>query len=698
VIGRAFASDAAPLPATPEVLISYGLWQRRFGGRGDIIGEAVSIEGRVPAQIIGVLPRGFDFPGSVDAWANVGLRGPIAPARREQRFFRAIGRIAAGQSVDSARRELSGISAQLEREHPASNRGWTADLERLHDAASRDVRPALVALLGAVAGVLLIGCANVANLLLAQARARRREMAVRLALGAGAVRLVRQCFVEAVVLAALGTVAGLTLGKWITSVLIRVAPPGISQPANASSGPVLLFAAAAGLACAAVIGLAPALQAWRAESHGGIRSDGRAVTGQGARVRRFLIAAEVAIVVLLLTGALLLTRTFVKLRGVDLGFATRQVLSVETRWPTVRFPPTPGVRAWPRVQRAVDGLIAAVESVPGVDAAGLVTDLPLTGAAFAGRTWRADAPGASGLEPPTSPGDHAPADVTVVTAGYFPAMGIPFLRGRNFVDADRFSDEQLNDARIPRFGVVVVNAALSERFFPNEDPIGRRLVLRDVEEFGAFRTIVGVVANVRQRALSEPAVPAVYIPHAQQPDVFRPTIAVRSRLPPDAIAEAIRQRIAAFDPQLLVLRMRPMEDIVSGALSGPRFNLLVLVSFAAVALGLSAIGIYGVVAFLVTQRTREIGIRMALGARAADVLRLVLREGMAPVILGTAAGLVAAVAATRAIRSMLFGVTPLDPVSLAVAPALLGVVALLACYLPARRATRVDPLVALREE
>jgi predicted permease len=698
VLGRAFTTDAAPLPAIPEVMISHGLWQRRFGGRTDIIGEAVSIEGRVPAQIIGVMPRGFDFPGSADAWANVGLRGPVTPARRGQRFFQGVGRIAAGQSVEGARRELAGISAQLEREHPDSNLGWTADLEPLAAALVSVNKAALFALLGAVSGVLLIGCANVANLLLARATTRQHEMSVRVALGAGTPRLLRQCFTEALVLCILGTVTGLWVGDWMTRLLVRMAPPEPRLNEAGMNAALLLFALGACLASTVLVGVIPALQSARAARAGALRLQPRGMAGGGGTLRRVLIAGEVGVVVLLLTTAVLFARSFVRLRGVDLGFAPRRVLSVETRWPTGRFPPAPGVRAWPRIQRAVDGLIAAVATVPGVEAAGLVTDLPLTGAAFAGRTWRADAPGASGLEPPTSPGDRAKADITVVTAGYFPAMDIPFLRGRNFVDADRLSDEQLNDSRLPRSGVVVVNAALAERFFPNEDPIGRSLVLRDAEEFGAVRTIVGVVADVRQRAVTETAVPAAYIPHAQQPDVFRPMIAVRSALPPEAIAGAIRERLRAFDPQLLVLRIRPMDEIVSGALARPRFNLLLIGSFALIALGLAAVGIYGVVAFLVTQRTREIGIRMALGARAADVLRLVLREGMTPVVVGGVGGMIAAVAATRGIRSMLFGVTPLDPVSFAAAPALLAAVALLACYLPARRATRVDPLVALRDE
>jgi putative ABC transport system permease protein len=277
-------------------------------------------------------------------------------------------------------------------------------------------------------------------------------------------------------------------------------------------------------------------------------------------------------------------------------------------------------------------------------------------------------------------------------------MGVPILRGRNFIQSDRLTDAQLTDTRLARTGVLIVNSAFASRYFPDQDPIGRTLVVYDDQEFGWSRTIVGVAGDIRGHAIAESASPAIYIPHAQHPDVFVPSLLVRSTLPPDALAKVIRERIAAYDPALLVQRIRPMDDVVTGALSRPRFNLVLLSAFAGVALALSAVGLYGVLAYLVAQRTREIGIRMALGARAADVVRLVLREGMAPVAVGGVAGMMAAVLATRALRSMLFGVTPLDPVSFAAAPALLTVVALLACYLPARRATRVDPLVALREE
>ena len=358
----------------------------------------------------------------------------------------------------------------------------------------------------------------------------------------------------------------------------------------------------------------------------------------------------------------------------------------------------PGTRPWPRVQRAIDGLIDAVSAVPGVEAVGLVTDVPLTGDPASGTVWRADAPGAHGLTPPTEARDRWKADLQIVGAGSFPAMGLTFLRGRNFLPTDRFTDEQLNDAALPRSGVVVVNATFASRYFSGEDPVGRTLVVYDDQTFGDAKTIIGVVSDVRGRTVAEAPVPVVFIPHAQHPDVVRPSLVIRSSLPFASIAAAVRQRLAELDSQLLILRIRPMDAVVSTALSRPRFNVLLLSSFAIVALALASVGIYGILAYLVTQRTREIGIRMALGARAADVLRLVLREGMTPVALGGIAGMLAAVLTTRALRSMLFGVTPLDPVSFAAAPALLACVALLACYVPARRATRVDPLVALRDE
>jgi putative ABC transport system permease protein len=689
--------ESASAGAPGQFVISYGLWQRVFGGDRGVVGRRIMIEGRLPREIVGVMPRGFAFPDRTEAWTSMPM-APVPASRRRSLTFQALARLAPGETIEDARRELRDISRQLETEQPVSNAGWSAAAEPLGGSDAGPARFALEALMAAVAGVLLIGCANVANLLLARASSRRRELAVRAALGAGVVRMLRLCLAEAALLSGIGVVTGLLLGKWLADVLVHLAPadvPGLDRAGM--GGPVFLFAASLGVVAAVSTGLVPALQAIRADLHGGMRPDLRSAGHRSGTPRRLLIAAEVAVVVLLLTSALLLVRTFVKLRAVDLGFDAHHVLEVEARWPIGTLFGKPG-QQWPRVQRAVDGLLNTVETIPGIEAAGVVSDVPLTGGTGEGAVWRADAPGARDLNPPTDARARWRADVSVVTPGYFAALGIPVVRGRNFTAADRFSDEQLANPALPRSGVIIINAEFASQYFPHEDPVGRVLVAPDLAAFGAVRTIVGVAGDIRGRAISEIPRPTAFIPHAENPDVFRPSLLIRSTLPSSAVAEVVRRRLAEYDRNLLILRIRPMGDIVSGALSKPRFNLLLLSSFAIVALGLSALGIYGVLAYVVTQRTREIGIRVALGAQGRDVLRMLVREGMAPVAAGACAGIAASVVAARLIRSLLFGVTPNDAVSLAGAPLLLMVVALLACYLPARRALAVDPLVALRDE
>ena len=690
--------ETPPTGSLGQFVISYGLWQRIFGGDPGVIGRRIMIEGRLPREIVGVMPRGFAFPERTEAWTSLPMTS-VAPSRRRNVTFQALARLAPGATIESAQRELQDISRQLETEQPASNAGWSADVRPLAGADAGAARFALEALMAAVAGVLLIGCANVANLLLARATSRRREIAVRVALGAGAGRIVRLFLAEAAMVSGAGVIAGLALGDWLAGVLVHFAPPDVPGLAHVGmSGGVFAFAAALGFFTTAATGVAPALHAIRADVRG-TRPDLRSATDRGTALRRWIVAGEIAIVVLLLTSALLLLRTFVKLRGVDLGFDTSQIAEVEARWPIGTLFGTGGRgQQWPRVQRAADGLIESVASLPGVEAVGLITEPPLTGGDTAGTGWRADAADAHGMNPPSDPRDLLKADVAVVSPGYFAALRIPVLRGRNFTAADRFTDEQLINPALPRSGVVIVNAALASRYFPGEDPVGHSLVIPDLGAFAAVRTIIGVVGDVRAHAVDKAPGPTVFIPHAQNPDVIRPSLVVRSSLPFTAVSESIRQRIAEYDPKLLVLRIRPMDDVVSGALSRPRFNLLLLSSFALVALALSAIGIYGVVAYLVTQRTREIGIRLALGAGAGDVLQWMIRDGMIPVAAGALAGVGASVLAARAIRSLLFGVSPADPVSLAGAPLLLVVIALLACYLPARRALAVDPIVALRDE
>jgi putative ABC transport system permease protein len=479
---------------------------------------------------------------------------------------------------------------------------------------------------------------------------------------------------------------------------VSLAPADIPHLGEITAPTLIGFAVVAGVLTTAFLAVIPAVQMTASAARETVRPDTRAATPRAAMARRLLIGGEVAVVALLLTGALLFLRTFVSLRGVDLGFEPDRVWSVSARWPIGRFASVPGTRMWPGIQAAVDGLIETVRAVPGVEAAGLITEVPLTASPYSGTVWRDDAPGAAGLTSPTDARDRWRADLIIVTAGYFDALRLPFLRGRNFAETDRWTDDQLNASTAPDGGVAIVNQAFAARYFPGRDPVGRALVLDNDQTFGWHRTIVGVVADVRGRAVAEAPEPTVFVPHGQHPDVFLPSLIVRTPLPPSAVAPAIRESVARYDPRLLVQRIRPMEDVVAGALSRPRFNLLLVGSFAMVGLLLAAMGIYGVVSFLVTQRTREIGIRMALGARARDVRWLVVRDGMMPVVAGVVCGLAAAIPASRAIRSLLFGVVPLDAASFGIAPAVLVLAAATACYLPARRASRLDPLAALRED
>jgi putative ABC transport system permease protein len=462
---------------------------------------------------------------------------------------------------------------------------------------------------------------------------------------------------------------------------------------------VLAFGALAAVICLALIGIAPTLQVARTFGRSGLRADSRAATLHRAGLRRWFIGAEAAIVVLLLTVALLFLRTFTNLRHVDLGFEPDRVVVVEARWPVgYLLKAAPGTRPWPRVRRAVDGLIQTVGAIPGVQAAGLITQIPLTSDPYSGTVWRQDAPGSTATRPPIDARDRWSADLSVVTPGYFPAMNLTFRRGRNFNDQDRYTDDELSHPSPSLSGVAVVNSAFASRYFPGVDPVGRVILLGEAGSFGAARTIVGVVTDARQRSVADAPRPTIFVPHAQNPDIIRPSLAIRASLPFATVASAIRDQLHTFDPQLVILDVRPMDAVIAGALSRPRFNLLLIGAFAALALGLAAVGIYGVVAVVMTQRTREVGIRVALGARPGDVVALLIADGMRPVIAGVLMGVLMDIAATRVLRSMLFGVTPLDPVSIAGAAAALGAIALLACYFPARHALRIDPLAALREE
>lgn len=690
-LGRTFRPEAAQSPPfgdDDEVVISHGLWQRRYGGRETVLGEVVRVEGRTVRRIVGVMPRGFDFPRGTDVWAQETFLRPMGARQRQTRYHQAIARLRPGSSIDEASAELGRISQRLAAEHPASNAGFGVLVERLDRAMTSSVRPALLVLIGLVVScVLLISCANVASLMVARAAARRHEMAVRSALGASVARLVRQSFADTLLLAAGGLAAGLLVAFWGIRLLTAVAPAGTPRVEQADMGPeVLVWTAGIALLSALIVGSAPALQMRSINVHETLKRTGRPAGG-GMAARRCIIAGQVALTLVLVIATTVLLRSFIRLRGVDLGFNAASVLTADLRLPTARFSDR---RPWFRLAEHYEALLDEVRAIPGVEGAGLITGLPLTGEGGAGHF---------SMREGGSPATQWSVDVSIISPDYLAAMGIPLVRGRGFHSSDRFTEPQLSDPAAPRpHGVAIINEAMAARFWPGRDPLGESIALFDDQTFASSRTIVGIVGSVRAAALQDAPAPAVFLPLAQHPATFRPSLTARTRVPPASLARTLRDRLRAFDSQMLVSNLQPLEHLVADAAAAPRFNLLLVGSFAALSLVLAAVGIYGVVAYLVTQRTREIGIRIALGALGRDVVRLVLGDGLRPVVAGLAAGAIAAAAVVRLMRGLLFEIAPWDPISFIIAPSVLLAVAAAAALLPARRATQVDPLLALRED
>lgn len=699
VLGHAFPAEGeAPVDAHAgsDVLISYGLWQRRFGGQSDVVGKTLSIEGRVTRRIRGVMPPGFQFPADTHIWASETFDWSIGANERSARWRDALGQLSPGLRAEDAERELNDIAAQLATEYPETHGGWGVAIRGLHQTTTERVRPALLVLLAAVGCVLLIASANVANLMLARATGRAHELAVRMALGAGRARLVRGWLTESVVVAVMGAALGLLLGTWLTMAVTALIPRDVPRlEAVGIGGPVLLFVLAATAGTAIFTGLVAAWQSRHIVVEDALKRSSRTVSGgSSAWLRGALIGGQVALTLTLLVTAVLLLRSFGELRGVELGFEPAGVVVADTRLPTGRFPPAAG-RPWFQLGQYYDAVLEELAALPGVQAVGGTTGIPLTGDGDTGTFWIDDGRMRQKALPPAD--QQWKVAVNVVTPGYFAAMRMPMIRGRPFTAADRLSREQLTNPEPPHpRGVAIVNQAFAARFFPGQDPIGRSLVLFDHWAVSAS-TIVGVIADVRAEGVALPAEPAVYVPFGEIPG-FRLSLALRAELPPQTLLPAVSERLRRIDPGLAVTNVRPLSDVVGTAVAGPRMNLLLVGSFALLALALAAIGIYGVIGYLVTQRTRELGIRIALGAQREDVLRTVLRTGMRPVLLGVAVGGVGAVAAGRAIRGLLFGVAPFDPVSFGAAAMLVLTVAALAAVIPSLRATRVDPVLVLRDE
>jgi predicted permease len=673
--GRGFAPGSTTKQG--EVLVlGEKLWRRRFGGDPAVVGRAVRIDD-TPYTVLGVMPAAFDFPPNeaADAWA---LFDPSPGARKNRgsHMLGVAGRLRPGVPVERAQAELQQVAARLERAYPAEQAGRSAVLEPLREAMVGRSRPALLILFGAVALVLLIACANVANLLLARAAVRRREVAVRLALGAGRARLVRQFLVESLVLAAAGALLGALLAWWGLAILEPLAQGalpisgGIPLDARVFAF-LILVSALSGI----LFGLVPALQASREELRD-VLSDSGAKSTAGGRQQLFrngLVVLEIALSLILLVGAGLLLRGFLALSATPSGLMAEGVLTAHVAVPDAK---TKGATA-----RIFQPLLDRVRHLPGVRSAGMISMLPIQDAWMNGSYTVVGRPA-----PPA--GQEPLAEQRVASPQLFAALGVPVLRGRDFTEHDGGKGVRL----------VIVNEALARRQFPGEDPVGKRL---QIDATGGPHTIVGMIGSIRQAGLDEAPQPEIYYPYVQEGAegaLGDAILVVRTTVPPTGLAGPIRGALRSVDPNLPLFKVETMQEVIHKSLAGQRLNLWLLAIFAGIALVLSAAGLYGVISYLVAQRTREIGVRIALGAQTRDVIGLVMRQGTRLTALGVALGLAGALAFTRVLGTLLYGVSARDPLTFGGIAALLAAVALLATWLPARRAARVDPMVAIRNE
>ena len=671
-LGRPFTEQEARPGGNKVAILSYGYWQRRFGKDPTVIGRTIRLDGEA-AIVIGVMPAGFRV-GAMDA--DIYLPMPLDPANPEavgSRSFQCYGRLRQGVSISSAQAEMNVIEHQLQRLHPKLLGGWGVAVLGLHDFLTQQSRPALLTLLGAVFFVLAIACANLAGLLLARGNSRRGELAVRTALGASRRRLLRQLTVESLLLSAAGGAAGLILGLWIS----RLVVPLVEQAA--SFGPfgqvhldvrVLVFTLSLSLLTAIFFGPMPAFEASQFDVMGSLKERG-SDTSNHRRQRRLqsaLVVGEVALSVVLLAGAGLLLRTFSRLLQVNLGFNTEHVL-------TARM-----LVMGERQQRSslVDRILDRLQALPGVHAAGTIQFLPLGG-------WANRGPFHLVGEPDPAPEADMQSDVAVVSRGYFAAMGIPILKGRTFSRQDRFDS--------PR--VALVSESFMKRYFPQSDPLGHRII-GDWSN-AAPTQIVGVVGDIRQDGLTAEPQPTVYLAQIQSPGYITYMV-LRTAGRPEEMAAAVRHAVRDVDSNQPVTSVQGMDEYVSAKLAQPKLYLMLVGAFAILAYVLAGVGLYGLVAYTVSRRRHEIGVRMALGASPRTVMRSVLGQGAALTVVGLAIGIPAAMAMGRFISSWLYGVSHTDPPTFVAVSLILIAVALAACYIPARRAARVDPMVALRYE
>jgi putative ABC transport system permease protein len=680
LVGRAFADDEGPEGRDAVAVLSYGLWQRRFAGDAGVVGRTIQVNGR-GVTVVGVMPadmRLFLKRGSLAGRpADLWMPFAFTEAQRNPRgrYMSAIARLKPGVAITEAQAQMDTIASGLTTEFPQFDTGWSTLVVPMHREISGDLRPALFVLTGAVGFVLLIACANVANLLLARGATRQREIAIRSALGAGRFRVARQLLTESLVLCVLGGGLGLLVAQWGLELLLAVSPVDLADIGPvALSYPVLAFTAAVSLLTAIVCGFAPAFEGSRGAIQEALKDGSRQIGAsvRQRRIRHAFVVGEIALAVVLLVGAGLMIRSFGSLRGVNPGFDARNVLTARVTVP---------VRRYPDDAKRIDffsTLVARVSALPGVESAGAVSYLPMagtgagTGFTIVGR-------------PAPLPGQGPVTDVSVCDDGYLRAMKVPLLRGRVFTA--REMREKSN--------VVIINDALAKQHFPNEDPIGRSLVIA-MNDPNVPTEIIGVVGNVRFSDLTTEARPTTYWPHPQLA-YSAMTLTVRTATDPAALAPLLEREVRAMDKDQPVADVRTMEQWVTRSLSQARFSSTILAVFAALALSLAAIGIYGVMSYSVSQRTSEIGIRLALGAEARDILGMVVAGAIRLAAIGLAIGVVLALALSRTLTSLLYETAGTDPLTFTAVVGVLGAVAIAASYFPARRASRIPPVEALRQ-
>ena len=680
-LGRTFVPEEGQPGNDQVVVLSQGLWKRRFGGDPALVGKTIKLNGR-DFTVVGIAPARFQLlirQGS-QTGNQAELWMPLAFSEtsrvRRGRSMMAIARLKPGVTHAQAQTEMDGIGKRLEEQYAAFNTGWGINLVPLQNQLVGAIRPALLVLLGAVAFVLLIACANVANLLLARAASRQREMAIRAALGARRSRIIRQLLTEATVLSVLGGALGLGLAIWGVDLLLALAPKDLTGLKEVGiEYRVLGFTIAVSVLTGVLFGLAPALEASRPNLNESLKEGGRgaAAGGRSHRWRSAFVVVEVALALVLLIGAGLMIRSFARLNSVDPGFDSNKLVSARIQLPASRYGENSQRIAF------FKQLSDRVQAIPGVRSAGAISFLPFAGGGAATSILVEGRP-----EPP--PGQRLTGDVRVVDGGYFETMGIPLLQGRTFTERELTQESH----------VVMINETMARDFFPGEDPIGKRVTIA-MKDQNQPSEIIGVVRDVRHVGLETPARAMTYWPYPELVYTGM-TLVVRAEGEPVALAGAIRREVLALDKDQPIADVNTMEQLLSASTSRARFSATLLGVFAGVALLLAAVGIFGVMSYGVSERTHEIGLRMALGAQPSSVLLLIVRQGMVLTLTGIAIGLAAAIALTRVMASLLYGVTPTDLTTFAAISVLLALVALVACYLPAKRATKVDPMIALRYE